>query len=482
VPVEPGDHSIRGLFVDAGSQPVSSADPVYAKKGQGDLSARDIFVDYIEIRGPFARSGGDKPQSYKRLMVCTEATEACLGRIIENILPRVWRRDPAPEEMGRIRKLAARALANGATVEKAAQTALQAMLVSPHFLFRVEQDGNGDAPRRISNFEMASRLSYFLWSSTPDEELLRVAREGKLLETATLRAQVRRMLADAKSAALADNFAGQWLQLRNLESHKPDPEKFPNFDEGLRDAMERETRLYFEGILREDRPVLEFLDSDYTYLNERLARHYGVEGVKGEAFRRVTLPSKERGGVLSHASILTISSYPTRTSPVLRGKWILENLLGTPPPPPPANVPELNEAEVGNTGTLRQQLEKHRSNANCAVCHNKMDALGFGLENFDPVGQWRTMDGNFPIDSGGALPGNKRFQTPAEMRSLLRGAPKNFARCLTEKLLTYALGRGLEKYDRPAVANIYNKLATDNYRMSSLILGIVESLPFQYRK
>lgn len=482
IAMAPGDHEVRGLFVDASDRPVSSTDPRFAKKTQGDLSARDIFVDYIEIRGPFAKAELGKPESGRKLMVCVDPTRDCVQRIVRNTIPKVWRRDATEAEITKVAELGAKALEQGASIEKAAQFALQAMLVSPHFLFRIEVDSTNGQPRRISNFEMASRLSYFLWSSTPDEELLRVAREGRLLESATLRTQVRRMLADAKASALSDNFAGQWLQLRNLESHKPDPEKYPQFDEALRDAMERETRMYFAAILREDRSVLEFLDSDYTYLNERLANHYGIGGVAGEEFRRITLPTKERGGVLSHASILTISSYPTRTSPVIRGKWILENLLGTPPPPPPANVPELNEAAVGNTGTLRQQMEQHRANPTCAVCHNKMDSLGFGLENFDPVGQWRTMDGNFPIESGGELPGSRRFTTPAEMRALLRADPKNFSRCLTEKLLTYALGRGLEKYDRPAVSKICNKLAADDYKMSSLILAIVESLPFQYRK
>jgi len=480
--ISAGDHAIRGLFVDAADKPVSSTDPRFAKKTQGDLSARDIFVDYIEVRGPFAESGLGKPESYQRLMVCTEPSPACLEKIVSQTLPRVWRRDVTARETAKIVALGARALNQGASIETAAQFALQGMLVSPHFLFRVERDAATPQPRRLSNFELASRLSYFLWSSTPDGELLDAARRGDLLNSATLHTQVRRMLADPKSVALVDNFAGQWLQLRNLESHKPDPEKFPAFDEALRDAMERETRLYFESIVREDRSVLEFLDSGYTYLNERLAKHYGIAGVTGDEFRRVSLDTKDRGGILSHASILTISSYPTRTSPVLRGKWILENLLGTPPPPPPANVPELNEAEVGNTGTLRQQLEKHRANATCAVCHNKMDALGFGLENFGPTGEWRTMEGKFPIESGGVLPGNKAFQSPGEMRALLKSEPKNFTRCLTEKMLTYALGRGLEKYDRPTVSRICNKLAADNYRMSSLILEIVESLPFQYRK
>jgi cytochrome c553 len=476
----PGAHAVRGIFVDDQEKPVSSADPLYAKKGAGDLSARDIFVDYIEVRGPFEKKDLPITDAQRRIMICAEPTPACVERIVGNLLPRVWRRDVAPGEIAKVAAFGARALKQGETLERAAQYAIQAMLVSPHFLFRIEKPSRPGEVHAISEFELASRLSYFLWSSTPDETLLAAARNGQL--RSSIDTQIKRMLADPRSAALADNFAGQWLQLRNLESHKPDPEKFPQFDESLRDAMVRETRTFFETIIREDRSILEFLDSDYTFLNERLAQHYGIDGIKGEEFRRVALTDNARGGVLSHASVLTISSYPTRTSPVLRGKWIMENLLGTPPPPPPANVPELNEAEVGNTGTLRTQLEKHRANATCAVCHNKMDALGFGLENFDPVGKWRTMDGKFPVDSAGALPGNKTFKTPAEMRALLKADPKGFTRCLTEKLLTYSLGRGLEKFDRPTVSKICNKLAADNYRMSTLILAIAESLPFQYAK
>jgi len=476
----PGSHAVRGLFVDDQEKPVSSADPLYAKKGAGDVSARDIFVDYIEVRGPFEKKDLPATDAHRRVMVCTDSTAACVERIVGNLLPRVWRRDVTSAEVAKVAGFGARALAQGETIERAAQYAIQTMLISPHFLFRIEKPGRAGEVHAISEFELASRLSYFLWSSTPDEALLAVARSGKL--RSSIGAQIKRMLGDPRAASLAENFAGQWLQLRNLESHKPDPEKFPQFDESLRDAMARETRMFFETILREDRSVLEFLDSDYTFLNERLAQHYGIDGIKGEEFRRVALTDKARGGVLSHASVLTISSYPTRTSPVIRGKWIMENLLGTPPPPPPANVPELNEAAVGNTGTLRQQLEQHRASATCSVCHNKMDSLGFGLENFDPVGRWRTMDGKFPVDSAGALPGNKTFKTPGEMRALLKADPKGFTRCLTEKLLTYALGRGLEKFDRPTVSKICNKLAAGDYRMSSLIQAIAESLPFQYTK
>ncbi len=456
--VAPGAHKLR---------------PVFLNPPEGDYQ-----VDYIEVRGPFAKEELGLPATHKRIMVCTEATGVCAEKITANLLSRAWRRPVTAAEVKKIASFATQAMEAGQTLEQGVQYSLQAMLVSPHFLFRVEPPATGDKPRRLTNPELATRLSYFLWSSMPDEALA----TADLQQPAVLRAQVRRMLADPKAAALVDNFGGQWLQLRNLEVHKPDPEKFPKFDDTLAAAMGQETRRFFEGVLKEDRSILDFLDADYTYLNQRLAAHYGIDGVTGEEFRRVALPDKTRGGVLTHASVLTISSYPTRTSPVLRGKWIMENILGTPPPPPPPNVPELNTSEVGTTGTLRQQMEKHRANPSCGVCHNKMDTLGFGLENFDPVGQWRTNDGNFPIEPGGSLPGNKVFKTPAELRGLLKADPKYFSRCLTEKLMTYALGRGLENFDRPTVSKICTKLAAGGYRMSSLIDGIVESLPFQYRK
>ncbi|MBL8241567.1 MAG: DUF1592 domain-containing protein [Bryobacterales bacterium] len=453
--------------------------------GAQKLSARftpkppgDYQVDYIEVRGPFAKEGLGLPASHQRIITCRDATPACAEQITAALLPRAWRRPVSKEEIAKIASFTTNAVAAGQSLEQGVQYSLQAMLVSPNFLFRIEPPAPSATPRRLTNPELATRLSYFLWSSIPDDALA----QANLQDRAVLRAQVRRMLADPKASALVDNFGGQWLQLRNLEAHKPDPEKFPKFNEELSFAMAQETRRFFEAILKEDRSILDFLDADYTYLNERLAAHYGIPGVTGDDFRRVSLSGNTRGGVLTHASILTISSYPTRTSPVLRGKWIMENILGTPPPPPPPNVPELNTSEVGNNGTLRQQMEKHRANAACSVCHNKMDSLGFGLENFDAVGQWRTHDGNFPIEPGGTLPGNKTFKTPAELRTIIKSDPKYFTRCLTQKLMTYALGRGLENFDRATVSKITARVAADGYRMSSLIDAIVESLPFQYRR
>jgi hypothetical protein len=375
--------------------------------------------------------------------------------------------------------------AEGQTVEQGIQLAIQAMLVSPHFLFRIERDPNPtDAvtAHRVSDIELASRLSYFLWSSMPDDELLGLAEAGKLRVPAVLDAQVKRMIADSRSAALVDNFAGQWLEVRNLDSVKPDPGKFPTWGPELRDAMRTETRLFFESLLRENRPISEFLDAHYTFLNERLAKHYGIDGVIGPEFRRVELSGGQRGGILSHASVLTVSSYPTRTSPVIRGKYVLQNILGAPPPPPPPDVPVLDEAAVGNTGSMRQQLDLHRSNATCASCHARMDVLGFGLENYDAIGRWRAMDGKFPVDASGTFPNGKSFSTPEQMRTLLKDDLPAFSRCLIEKMLTYALGRGLERYDSRTVDAINRMLTASGSGLQTLVVEVVRSLPFQSRR
>jgi len=359
------------------------------------------------------------------------------------------------------------------------------VLVSPNFLFRIERDTAPNDPlraHRVDGYELASRLSYFLWSSMPDEELFRVAGEGKLHEPTLLGVQVRRMLHHPNAQAFAENFAGQWLELRNLNSVTPDIRKFPTFDADLREAMRRETMLFFNAVVKEDRSILDFIDGKFSFLNERMARHYGIEGVEGRTFRRVDLDGAQRSGILTQASILTVTSYPARTSPVLRGLWVLENFLGTPPPAPPANVPQLKEEEIGKTMSLRQQLEKHRADPSCAVCHDKMDALGFGLENYDAVGAWRGQDGNFAIDVAGVLPGGKKFQTPSGMKLILRQDEELFTHMLVEKMLTYALGRGLESYDKPVIRSIAKEVAAKEHRFSSMILGIVNSLPFQQRR
>jgi hypothetical protein len=335
---------------------------------------------------------------------------------------------------------------------------------------------------RVTDLELASRLSYFLWSSMPDDELLNLAEKGRLHTPAVLSAQVGRMLADPKAHALVENFGGEWLQIRNLDVLKPDPLKFPEYDAQLRDDMRTETEMFFQAIVQEDRSILDFLDGNFTFLNERLAKHYGIAGVTGNNFRRVTLDGTQRGGVLTQASVLTVSSYPTRTSPVIRGKWVLDNILNTPPPPPPPDVPAIDEKAVGNTMSMRQQLEKHRANAVCAGCHARMDPLGFGLENYDAIGRWRTTEGKFPIDASGVLPNGKSFTGAAELKEILKADSGTFVRALSEKMLTYALGRGLEAYDRPAVEKIVKDVENNGFRFSQLIRSTVGSLPFQMRR
>jgi hypothetical protein len=382
-------------------------------------------------------------------------------------------------------RLTERARAEGLGIEHGIQTALTAMLVSPDFLFRIERDAeprNASAVHRVSDVELASRLSYFLWSSMPDDQLLDLAEKNGLRDPAVLDAQVTRMLADPRASALADNFAGQWLETRNLDAVKPDPEKFPQWNGELKEAMRTETRMFFDHILRENRPLPEFLTARYTFLNEDLARFYGIENVKGMDFRRVDLQTIERGGILSHASVLTVSSYPTRTSVVIRGRYILENILGAPPPPPPPNVPPLDEEAAGVVQSLRQQMEQHRANPNCAVCHSKMDPLGFALENYDAIGRWRTLDGKFPIDTAGTLPDGTRFTGPSDFRDALATRMPQFAEALTRKMFVYALGRGLESYDRRSVNTVVSNLEKKGYPFQALIFEIVQSLPFQSRR
>jgi mono/diheme cytochrome c family protein len=438
---------------------------------------------------------------------------ASIRRVLRAFAERAWRRPVTEDEMKRLVQLVDIAERSGDKPDVGIQLAMRAILASPNFVFRAEFDPpppskdkdkdkkksadkskeaapekpavveRADKPYEISDWELASRLSYFLWSSMPDDKLFQLARTRKLHEAAVLDAQVRRMLKDEKARALVDNFALQWLQLRNLKSFAPDPVRFPSFDEALRTSMQRETEEFFEYIVREDRSVLELLSADYSFLDERLAKHYGIEGVTGADFRKVSLPDSSRGGLLTQASVLAVTSNPTRTSPVKRGKWVLENLLGTPPPPPPATVDLLKDDKPGAelTGTLRQRMEQHRANPSCAACHERMDPLGFGLENFDAVGAWRTVDGKEPIDASGVLPGEQSFNGPKELKSVLLARKNQFARCLAEKLLTYAVGRGIERTDHCAVDAIARDLATGDYRFSALALAVVHSEPFQKR-
>jgi mono/diheme cytochrome c family protein len=473
-----GDHVFRAAFLGDPFVKGLSAKDAYDRK-------KNKFVDSITFVGPYAPK--TPPASRAKVFICdpNSGGAPCVEKIVSNLANHAWRRPVTKAETASLLKFVAMAKSNGQSTEQGIQLALQAMLVSPHFLFRIEHDTNPLDPAKvhpISDLELASRLSYFLWSSMPDDELLGIAEAGKLRAPGTLDAQVKRMLADSKSSALADNFAGQWLELRNLDVVKPDPQKFPDWSPELRDAMKQETRLFFDDMLRENRPLSEFLDAHFTFLNERLAKHYGIEGVQGPEFRRVELDNPQRGGILSQASVLTVSSYPTRTSIVIRGKYILDNILGSPMPPPPVVPPPLDEAAVGASASLRQQMEVHRADATCASCHNKMDPLGFGLENYDGIGKWRTMDGKFPVDSSGTLPNGKSFTTPGEMRIVLKSQLPQFSRCIVEKMLTYSLGRGLGSYDRRTVDEIDRKLAASGYGFQSLIYEVVHSLPFQSRR
>ena len=472
-----GNHVFRAAFLDDDFvKSVSPADAYNRKKNK--------FIDSIVFVGPYA-SKAERP-SRKKIFICDpNSGPACVEKIVANLAHHAYRRPVTKAETASLTKFVGIAKANGQSTEQGIQLALQAMLVSPNFLFRIEHDPrptDSATAHPVSQIELASRLSYFLWSSMPDDELLALAEAGKLREPGTLNAQVKRMLADERSSAIADNFAGQWLELRNLDVVKPDPQKFPDWSPELRDAMKMESRLFFDHILRENRPLSEFLDARYSYLNERLAKHYGIPGVKGPEFRRVELDTDQRGGILSHASVLTVSSYPTRTSVVLRGQYILNNILGSPAPPPPPDVPKLDEKSVGTSASLRQQMEAHRADAMCASCHNKMDPLGFGLENYDGIGKWRTLDGKFPVDASGVLPNGKGFSTPAEMRTVLKSQLPQFSRCMVQKMLTYSLGRGLGPYDRRVVDDIDAKLAASGYGFQTLIYQSVRSLPFQSRR
>lgn len=459
-----------------------------ARIASNKTPANRVYIHYIEVVGPFNQVAGPSEDSRAKIFTCGHRDgnhqPGCERQIVTDLARRAFRRPVAAQELQPYLKLASTARRNGGSFDDGIAAALQALLVSPDFLFRIESAGppTSGNMQPLSTHALASRLSYFLWSSMPDDELLRCADDKSLRKPDVLAAQVRRMLKDPKAHALVENFAGQWLELRRLESAAPDREKFPAFDEYLRMSMRQETELFFENLIREDKSVLDLIDGKYSFLNEKLAAFYGIPGVTGTDFRKVDLKGSPRGGVLAQASVLTVSSYATRTSPVLRGKWILENFLNDPPPPPPPNVPALDESKVGSSGSVRQQIEEHRANPPCASCHAKMDPLGFGFENFNAIGEWRTHEGKFPVDASGTLPDGRNFNGAAELKKLLRDQPQAFAECVIDKLLTYGLGRGLEPYDRRTVREIAKKTAAEDYRFSSLILEIVNSLPFQMRR
>jgi hypothetical protein len=468
--------------------PREAPPPRELKPGEEPPPVNAARVRHLEIVGPFAPVKGPSRASLEKVYVCGHLHgghgPACLRRIVTSLARRAYRRPVSPSEIAPLLRLASTARQQGESFEDAVRVAIQAILVSPDFLFRIERDPKtAGAAHPVGPHELASRLSYFLWASMPDAELSRCADRGTLRRSEVLAAQVRRMLKDEKAGALVEAFGGQWLQFRALESVAPDRERFPTFDNALRLAMRRETELFLRSIVREDRSILDLIDGRYTFLNERLARHYGIAGVVGPEFRRVDLPvAGRRSGVLTQGSVLTVSSYATRTSPVLRGKWILENVLAAPPPDPPAGTPRLDESKISASGSLRQQMEAHRRDATCAACHARMDPLGFGLENYDGIGAWRSADGRYPIDASGSLPDGRSFHGPDEMKTILKGDREAFAVCLTEKMLTYALGRGLERHDRLTVKAIAHRLAGRQYRFSALVEEIVDSMPFQMRR
>ena len=476
-----GRHDVAVTFLRDSTKPEDPDIPVNAK-GEPQ-PPRVLSVDYLEISGPFDVTGpGDTP-SRRAIFSCQPKTaaeqEPCAESILKRLARRAYRRPVTAKEVQGLMRFYRMGKEDAGTFDAGVQLAIKAMLVSPNFLFRIERDPVATA-HQVNELELASRLSFFLWSSIPDDQLLTLAEQNKL--RANLDTQVRRMLADPRSRALVDNFAGQWLHLRNLMLVKPDPEKFPEFDMELRQSAKRETELFVENVIRQDQSVLDFLDGKYTYVNERLAKHYGIPGVKGKGFRKVELDGSQRSGLLTQTSVLTVSSYPTRTSPVIRGKWILENLLGVPPPVPPPGVPELEESKIGEASSLRQQLEQHRANPACASCHARMDVIGFALETYDAVGKWRTMDGKFPIDPSGTLPNGTPISGSKDLKTALAAQKDEFMTALSAKLLTYALGRGLERYDKPIVRAISRDTAKGGYKFSALVTSIVTSNPFQMRR
>ena len=468
-------------------------DLLQPRQGGWPLSSDEMFdsnpgVATVIVEGPYLPVGSSDTPARRRIFTCQPGgndADACARTILSTIARRAYRRPLTEPDVRTLLDFYHDGSRDGG-FDAGVQRALERILVSPDFLFRIEQEPESTAANgiyRLSDLELASRLSFFLWSSIPDDALLADAERGRLKDPAALDRHVRRMLADPRSKALVDNFAGQWLVLRNIRDVSPDPDLFPEFDENLRDAFLQETALFVESQLKEDRSVVDLLSADYTFVNERLARHYEIPQVYGNHFRRVSLGDRRRGGLLGHGSLLTVTSYPNRTSPVLRGKWLLETILGTPPPPPPPDVPALQDrGEGGKVASVRERLEAHRKNPACAGCHSVMDPLGFALENFDPVGRWRTHEAGAPVDASGALPNGAKFEGVSGLRALLLEQRDQFAANVTEKLMAYALGRGIEYYDLPAVRRISRNAAPQDYRWSSIILGIVKSAPFQMRR
>jgi hypothetical protein len=515
-----GSRLIAAAFVrEAGlDEGVFLPRPPLASFEYAGKSDTDAGIDSIEIHGPFGATTPVDSPSRRKILKCKPSTgaanaasgtargggapqveraergggpprleneTACARTIVSAVARRAFRRPVTDGDLQTLMGVYSTGRREGG-FDTGIEWAIERILVDPDFLFRVERPPAGaapGAPYRISDLELASRLSFFLWSSVPDDELLKAASEGRLKDERILEEQVRRLLRDDRAKALVANFAGQWLWQRNMRMHAPDPNIFSDFDDNLRQAFQTETELFLESQLGDDRPVSELLTANYTFVNERLARHYGMPNIYGSHFRRVALPDDRRQGLLGHGSVLTVTSYAHRTSPVVRGKWLLENILGAPPPPPPPNIPALRENDEGKTPTsVRERLEQHRTNAICATCHARMDPLGFALENFDATGRWRSVsEAGTPIDASGTLPDGTRFDGPAEFRAALVAHRGEFVGTLIEKLMTYGVGRGLEYYDMPAVRRVAREAAAGDFRWSALVLGIVRSTPFRWR-
>jgi hypothetical protein len=505
VPVTAGPHAVAVTF---GRRNFAESDePLQPHERDHDLQNMNglPLIDHVTVTGPFDPKGpGDTP-SRRRLFVCKPAAAAeeapasatatarsrrsspesdasevgCAQKVLSTVARRAYRRPVTDADLAPIMEMYAAGRKKG-SFDAGIEQGLRLVLTTPKFLFRTESSpATGTA--RVTELELASRLSFFLWSTIPDDELVNVAASGKLNQPAVLEQQIKRMLRDSRSRALVDNFASQWLMLRNLRSHQPTPGDFPNWDNELRQAFRTETELFFQSVIKEDRSVIDLIDADYTFVNERLARHYGIPGVYGSQYRRVRLTDENRRGLLGQGSILTVTSQPDRTSVVLRGKWILENILGTPPPPPPPNVNTNLPTDLAEPKSLRALMEQHRASPTCAGCHRVMDPLGFALENFDGVGEWRAKEKSGVIDASGQLADGSTVDGPVSLRKALLKKPEMFARVITEKLMTYALGRGVEYFDEPTIRMIARDAAKQNYRFSSIVLGIVRSPAFQMK-
>ena len=486
VPVKAGTREVGVSFVRQHWEPEGVLQPPQRgfARTTNELYFGEPGVDTVLVGGPYKAARATDTPSRRRIFVCRPASstraseDACATRILSTLARRAYRRPVTDAEVNTLLEFYRAGRADG-EFDTGIERGLRRILSAPAFLFRIERDGPG-AAFPVSDLELASRLSFFLWSSIPDDELLDLAVKGTLSSPAVLEGQVRRMLGDARSQALVDNFANQWLKLGRLAGVVPDVDEFPDFDENLREALQQETRLFVASQLREDRSVVDLISANYTFVNERLARHYGMAGIYGSRFRRVTFADGVRGGLLGQASILTATSYPNRTSPVLRGRWLLESLLGAPPPAPPPDVPALKENDADSERrSVRERLEAHRKNPGCAVCHVRMDPLGFSLENFDALGKWRTVSDGSPIDASAALPDGSRFEGVGGLRALLLDHREDFVRTFADRLLSYSIGRGTEASDWPAVRKIVRDTASEDHRWSSIIIAIVRSSPFR---